>query len=256
MKGISMKNAIRSLLAATMLCTAAIAPASAFDAAEREEIESILRDYLLANPEFLLEVQDAYERKIAESQREKQGETIASQNASIFEDPKDPVLGNPEGSVTVVEFFDYNCGYCKRAMSDMTSMMENDSELRFVLKEFPILGPESEEAHRVSYAFNEIMPEKYGDFHLRLLGFDGRANGDVAMRIATELGADEAAIRDRMDDDEISDRIRATYQLAENLGINGTPAYVVGDEVVSGALGESVLTTKVANVRVCGSTIC
>ena len=141
-------------------------------------------------------------------------------------------------------------------MNDMLTMMEADSELRFVLKEFPILGEDSQDAHRVAHAFNDLMPERYMEFHMRLLGFNGRANRDVAMRIATELGADEAAMQDLLAAGKIDDRIRATYKLASDLGINGTPAYVVGDEVVAGALGEQVLTVKVANVRQCGSTLC
>ena len=250
-----MIKTIRTVFASAMLFAAAL-PAAAFDDAERSEIETIVREYLLENPELLLEVQEAYERKRAIVERQQQLETIGALNAAIFDDPNDPVVGNTDGSVTIVEFFDYNCGFCKRAMNDMLSMMETDGELRFVLKEFPILGEDSQDAHRVAYAFNDLMPERYMEFHVRLLNYNGRADGDVAMRIATELGADEAAMRERMAGGTINDRIRTTYRLAEELGINGTPAYVVGDEVVAGALGEEVLTTKVANVRQCGSTIC
>ena len=250
-----MIKTIRTLLAAATL-SAIVVPANAFDAGERQEIEQIIRDYLLENPELLLEVQEAYERKRAIAERQQQLESIGAQQAAIFSNPSDPVVGNLNGSVTIVEFFDYNCGYCKRAMNDMLSMMESDSELRFVLKEFPILGEDSQDAHRVAHAFNDLMPESYMEFHVRLLNHNGRANGDVAMRIATELGADEAALQARMKNGALNDRIRATYKLADDLGINGTPAYVVGDEVVAGALGEQVLTTKVANVRQCGSTIC
>jgi len=250
------KLLLNTALAAAVVLPAATAPAAAFDDAERKEIETIIHDYLLENPEVMLEVQEALTTKQMAAQRAEQQDAIASQSEKIFQSPADPVLGNPDGSVTVVEFFDYNCGFCKRALSDMVSMMENDSELKFVLKEFPILGPESEEAHRVAYAFFDLYPEKYAEFHLRLLGGDGRANEEAAMRIATDLGADEEALRKQMEDPTITDRIRSTYELANALNITGTPAYVIGDEVVSGALGEDVLTTKIANVRECGSTVC
>ncbi|TCD14508.1 DsbA family protein [Oricola cellulosilytica] len=256
-----MTYGFRSLLAIIALGAAVALPgatisAGAIDASDRAEIETIVREYLLENPEILLEVQQALEERQAVAQREQRIDAIASRKEAIFEDKNDPVLGNPEGNITIVEFFDYNCGFCKRAMNDMITMIENDDELRFVLKEFPILGPDSEGAHRVAFAFNDLMPENYGEFHLRLLGFDGRATEDVAMRIATELGADEAAIRKQMAAGGIPARVRNTYDLANVLGINGTPAYVVGDEVVAGALGESVLTAKIANVRQCGSTLC
>ncbi|GAB4352213.1 MAG: DsbA family protein [Oricola sp.] len=250
------KFLLNTAVAAAVVLPAATAPAAAFDEADRKEIESIIHDYLLKNPEVLLEVQDALTAKQVAAQRAQQQDAIASESEKIFQNPSDPVLGNPDGSATIVEFFDYNCGFCKRAMSDMVSMMENDSELKFVLKEFPILGPDSEAAHRVAFAFYDLYPEKYAEFHLRLLGGDGRANEDTAMKVATDLGADEAALRKQMTDPSIVERIRSTYELANSLGITGTPAYVIGDEVVSGALGEDVLTTKIANVRECGSTTC
>lgn len=234
----------------------AVEVAAAPPALDKAQINSAIREYLLENPEVMLEVQDALQEKQLAAQREDQAKAIEAQKTAIYDNMADPVLGNADGSATVVEFFDYNCGFCKRAMADMVSMMENDSELKFVLKEFPILGPDSEAAHHVALAFNDLYPEQYPQFHLRLLSFDGRASDESAMRIATELGGDEAEIRARMEDPSIGERIRATYALANELGISGTPAYVVGDEVVSGALGESVLATKVANVRECGSTVC
>jgi len=232
------------------------AEAPAAQPLDKQQVNAAIREFLLENPEFMLEVQAALEEKQMAAQREVQATAIEAQKTAIFESMADPVLGNPDGSATIVEFFDYNCGFCQRAMEDMMSMMEQDPELKFVLKEFPILGPESEEAHRVALAFQDLMPEQYPQFHLRLLGFDGRANEESAMRIATDLGAEEAELRAQMDDPSIAERVRANYALANELGISGTPAYVIGDEVISGALGESVLTTKVANVRECGSTVC
>ena len=250
------KFLLNTAVAAAVVLPVATGPAAAFDDAERKEIEAIIHDYLIENPEVLLDVQEALTAKQMAAQRAQQQDAIANQSENIFQSAADPVLGNPDGSVTVVEFFDYNCGFCKRAMSDMVSMMENDSELKFVLKEFPILGPESEQAHRVAFAFYDLYPEKYTEFHLRLLGGEGRANEDTAMKVATDLGGDEDALRKQMDDPTIAERIRSTYELANALGISGTPAYVIGDEVISGALGEDVLTTKIANVRECGSTTC
>lgn len=250
------KLLLNTAVAAAVVLPAATTPAAAFDDAQRKEIEAIIHDYLIENPEVLLDVQEALTAKQMAAQRAQQQDAIANQSERIFQSAADPVLGNPDGSVTVVEFFDYNCGFCKRAMTDMVSMMESDSELKFVLKEFPILGPDSEKAHRVAFAFYDLYPEKYAEFHLRLLGGDGRANEDTAMRIATDLGGDKDALRKQMEDPTITERIRGTYELANELGISGTPAYVIGDEVISGALGADVLTTKIANVRECGSTAC
>src|SRR5690606_27767669 len=124
--------------------------------ADRAAVEKIIREYLVAEPEILLDVQAALERKANEQQRLAQGSVIADYAEGLFLADTDGVLGNPEGDVTMVEFFDYNCGYCKRALEDMEAMIDEDPQLRFVLKEFPILGPDSQRAHVVSMAFRTL----------------------------------------------------------------------------------------------------
>ena len=211
----------------------------------RAQIETIVRDYLASNPEILIEMQTALELREEERQRTSQVETIRSAADEIFNAGYDGVFGNPEGSVTVVEFFDYNCGYCKRALADMEAMVEANQELRFVLKEFPILGPDSQRAHIVSMAFRNLAADRYPEFHSRLLG-GARANEAVAVEIATSLGVDEAALRAEMENPDILQAFASTYELANRLAITGTPSYVIGDEVVFGALGQQLLEQKVA----------
>lgn len=241
-----------ALIASTMLAT----PAAALDESQKKEFGAFIREYLLANPEIIEEMQMALTAKKEAEIASRAKEAIAENAEAIFRSEEDIVLGNPNGDVTIVEFFDYNCGFCKRAMDDMDALLEDDPNLRFVLKEFPILGPESLEAHRVAMSFHKLMPEKYGEFHRRLLGGEGRANGESAMRIATELGADEEAVRAGMDDPAIAESIRKSYELADQLGIGGTPSYIIGDEAVFGAMGAEVLEEKIANVRACNSTVC
>jgi protein-disulfide isomerase len=196
----------------------------------------------------MYEVQAALEKKQQEERQEATLKTLSEDSDAIFNSPTDGIVGNPEGSVTIVEFFDYNCGYCRRAMADMEAMVKDDPNLRFVLKEFPILGPDSQKAHVVSMAFRALAPEKYADFHVRLLSA-GRANEETAIKIATDLGVDEAALRQEMQNPEIVKAFEATYQLADRLQITGTPAYVVGKEVVFGALGRDVLLEKLQTAQ-------
>ena len=225
-------------------------------AIDRNQVETIIRDYLIENPEIMLEVQTALETRQQEEQRRVQLATISEQTAEIFNASYDGIVGNPDGKVTVVEFFDYNCGFCKRAMADMDAMVKEDPDLRFVLKEFPILGADSQKAHVVSMAFRALHPDQYADFHRELLNGPGRAGEEKAMRIALQLGADENAMRAEMNNPEIQASFVKTYELANTLSITGTPSYVVGDEVVFGALGRAVLSEKVANFRACESTVC
>jgi protein-disulfide isomerase len=157
------------------------------------------------------------------------------------------VLGNPQGNVTMVEFFDYNCGFCKRALSDMLDLMKADNNLRFVLKEFPVLGEGSVEAAHVAVAvrMQDSTGKKYLEFHQKLLGGRGPADKARALAAAKEVGFDMARIERDMGSDEAKKTIDENMKLAELLGVNGTPSYVVGDEVVVGAVGIDALREKI-----------
>ncbi|MDG4896092.1 MAG: DsbA family protein [Mesorhizobium sp.] len=223
--------------------------ASADTKIDRKEVEGIIRDYLLKNPEVLLEVQDALEAKQKEEQRLAALGVIKNSKDEIFNSTFDGVVGNPNGKVTIVEFYDYNCGFCKRAIEDMQALTKSDPDLRFVLKEFPILSPDSQKASVVSMAFHLMHPEKYGEFHTALLGGQGRATESTAIKVALSLGADEATLREKMKDPRIAETISRTYDLATKLSITGTPSYVVGNEVIFGALGQQVLAEKIEQAK-------
>lgn len=246
----------KSLFAATALSIVSVAGgAQAFDDSQKEEIGQIVREYLLAHPEVMVEVQQALERKQAD-QRAAQAKAAVKENAdAIFNAASDLALGNPDGKTTIVEFFDYNCGYCKRAVSDMDAIIKSNPDVRFVLKEFPILGQDSVDAHKVSFAFKQIAPEKYGEFHRALLTGE-HADEARAIEVAKSLGVSEEAIRAKMAEAPYDDTVRDAYQIASKLGITGTPSYILGDEAVFGAVGESELSQKIASVRQCGKTTC
>lgn len=243
-------------LGAACLLPVAPTPASALEEGDRAQIETIIREYLLANPEIMLEVQQALEARQQAARAEAQKRTLAEMKAEIYESEHDVVIGPQTAPITIVEFYDYNCGFCQRALADMERFVANDQDVRFILKEFPVLGEASLAAHRVSLAFARLMPEKAAEFHRTLLGMDGRKDGDIALRIATEMGADPVAMEAEMDKPEVLDAIRESYKLADGLGITGTPSYVIGEEIVFGAVGFDQLNTRVANIRECGKAVC
>ncbi len=222
---------------------------------ERDQIEAIVRDYLLTNPEIMLDVQVALQEKQDADRQLAQSQTIATSSDLIFNADYDGVIGNPAGDTTIVEFFDYNCGYCRRALDDMQELVADDANLRFVVKEFPILGPDSKAAHLVSMAFRTLAPEKYGEFHQALLGYPGRANEASAIKVAESFGVEEAALREEMKNPAIEAAFNETYELAGALDITGTPSYVVGEEVVFGAQGRAVLADKIATARECANAV-
>ena len=230
--------------------------ASALDDAQKKEIGDFVREYLVSHPEVIEEAQAALEKKKAEQQASAATEAVKRNSDAIFASADDVVLGNPKGDVTVVEFFDYNCGYCKQALPDMNALIKQDPNLKFVLKEFPILGPDSLAAHRVADAFRKIAREKYSDFHQALLGSHTRATEKRAIEVAESLGVSEADIRKTMKESPADGSIKEAYRVAQELGIGGTPSYVVGDEPVFGAIGASELSAKISNIRTCGKATC
>lgn len=253
-----MTHTLKMLATSSMLALAVFsaAPAVALDEQQKKEMGAFIREYLIENPEILIEAQNALEAKQQSKRVEQSMKGIADNRQQIFSSPTDITLGNPKGDVTVVEFFDYNCGYCKRALSDMEEILAKDKNVRFILKEFPILGPDSLAAHRVANAVRLLAPEKYAQFHRTLLGAEEHASEATAVAVATSLGLSEAAIRKSMAEKPNDDIVRQAYQLANSIGITGTPTYILGDEAVFGAVGSEMIEEKVANVRACGKATC
>ncbi|GAA0590385.1 DsbA family protein [Paenochrobactrum glaciei] len=216
---------------------------------DQAAVEKIVRDYLLKNPEILAEMQTALETKQAAEQEVRVKQVIANNQDELLNSSHDAVLGNPKGDVTVVEFFDYNCGYCKRAMPDMEAIIKSDPNVRFVMKEFPILGPDSIKAHMAAQAFKLMMPEKYRDLHMALMTTPDRSTDESVIAEAVKLGADEAALREKINSPEVTSSFQNAYKLANELDINGTPSYVIGNELIPGAIGADGLKEKIAEAR-------
>ena len=246
-------------LAASLMLSLGAAPAFAqsFSGSQRGEIETIIREYLIRHPEVLQEAIAELEKKQAADDAEKKQAAVKDNAAVIFNSPRQVTVGNAKGDVTFVEFFDYNCGYCKRAMADMFDLLKNDPKLKVVLKEFPVLGPGSVEAARVAIAahMQDKSGKKYLDFHQRLLGGRGQADKARALAAAKEAGFDVARIERDMASPEVRTTIEENLQLAEKLGLNGTPSYVIGDNIVIGAVGLDALREKVNTAR-CGKANC
>jgi protein-disulfide isomerase len=253
MQIISIKRTALAIAAAIVLLAPATAPAQtqSFSAAQRQEIEGIVKDYLLAHPELLQDIMAELEKRQQTADTEKHRVAMAQNNATIFNSPHQVVLGNPHGDVTMVEFFDYNCGYCKRALPDMLTLIKTNPNLRFVLKEFPVLGPGSVGAARVAIAarMQDATGRKYLEFHQKLLGGRGPADKERALAVAKEVGFDMGRIQKDMMSDEVKKTIDEDMKLADALGVNGTPSYVVGNVVIVGAVGLEALREKLAEAH-------
>jgi protein-disulfide isomerase len=257
-----MQSCIRAIAAgllAALLAGPLCAPthAQSFSSQQRGEIEGIIKDYLMSHPELLQDVLAELEKRQTAADAEKHNAALKEYSEAIFSSPRQVTLGNTQGDVTVVEFFDYNCGYCKRAMNDMMELLNTDLKLRFVLKEFPVLGDGSVQAAHVAAAarMQDKTGKKYLEFHLKLLSGRGAADKARALAVAKEVGFDMARIEKDMSSPEVKAQLEESFKLAEALGLNGTPSYVVGNEVVIGAVGLKTLREKVNTAR-CGKTTC
>jgi protein-disulfide isomerase len=215
--------------------------------AQTKQVEQIIHDYLAKHPELLLDVMKAAEDQAKSERDAKLRVTIRDRNGEIFEDPSSPVGGNPNGDVTIVEFFDYRCPYCKQTQPMIETMLKGDPKLRIVYKEFPILGPESVYASRVALALRK--QGKYDAFHLAMMNTKGKITEDVILKVAASVGTDIARAKKDMDAPEIDATIDKNMALADALDIAGTPAFIVGDKIVPGALGLDELKRLVADAR-------
>jgi protein-disulfide isomerase len=244
-------------LFALVFCAMPAASAQSISDGQRGEIETIVRNYLIAHPEVLEEAMAELNKRQAAADAEKHEASVAQNSDTIFNSPRGVVLGNRDGDVTFVEFFDYNCGYCKRAMTDMLDLMKSDPKLKVVLKEFPVLSQGSVEAAQVAVAvrMQDAGGKKYLDFHQKLLGGRGQADKARAIAAAKEAGLDIARLEKDLASPEVRATIEENFKLAESMGMNGTPSYVIGKQVVIGAVGFDSLKEKIGVAR-CGKATC
>jgi protein-disulfide isomerase len=238
-------------------CLAAPASADEFTPAQKQEMGAFIKDYLVNNPEVLreaIEALDKHDKETADAERQK---VVANQSDALFSSKYQATLGNPKGTATLVEFFDYNCHYCKGALPDVTKLMKDDPNLKLVLKDYPVLGPGSVEAAKVaSAARNQLPGDKFWAFHAKLLGTHGPVGKTEALAVARELGLDMDKLAKDMDSPEVKTGLGEVMQLADALQINGTPTFVVGQDVVVGAVGYDQLKDKVDSVHKCGRASC
>jgi protein-disulfide isomerase len=255
------RYALTACVAAGALAYAATIPSARADTAtfsddQKNALGDIIKDYLLKNPELLVDVQAALESKLEKIQAEKLAKFMSEHAKDIYRNPQSPVAGDPNGDITVVEFFDYNCGYCKRGLPEVQKLIEGDKKVRFVFKELPILSKGSEEASRGALAAK--LQGKYWEFHQAMLTAKGLANEASALKAAEGLGLDMAKFKTDMAGNEVKAELESAKDLAKKMGINGTPHFLVGDKSIPGAPEDlhDQLETLVAGFRKTGCGYC
>jgi protein-disulfide isomerase len=227
--------------------------AQVFSAEQRKAIEAIVKDYLLKHPEILVEVSKELEKRQSAEQAAEHKRVISEKRKAIFSARSDFVLGNPKGDITVVEFFDYNCAWCKRAVDEMSKLTKADPNVRIVFKEFPIFGENSTFAAKAAMA--SIKQGKYWDFHVALMK-ERQVTKDNVFKIAEKVGLDVARLKADMADPGFDAAIKETTELAQALGIEGTPGFIIDTKVNVGFLPADGLRQMIAEIRKAGCEVC
>jgi len=226
-----------ALLAAVPLCSI---EAAEFTPEQRKAIEAIIHDYLMQNPDVMIEALRA-----AEDAKSKQ--VLSDRRREIFDDPATPVGGNPQGDVTIVEFFDYRCPYCKQVQASLQALLDEDRKLRFIYKEMPVLGAPSVTAAHAALAAR--AQGQYDAFHTAMMATKGQITDEVVYRVAGSVGLDVDRLKRDMTSPEIDQAVKANLALADALDIHGTPGFIIGDHIVPGAIDLDALKNLVAEAR-------
>lgn len=214
------------------------------------EFGAQVRAYLLQNPEVIFEAVAEFERRNAQAQDNMDAALVQANADALFNDPKSWVGGNPDGDVTLVEFLDYKCGFCKRAVPEVQALLEQDSNIRVIVKEFPILGAESELAARFAISVLDLVgPEAYDNVHIELMGYDGAITPEYLEEVATEQGFALDDIVAHMDSDAVNDVIASNRELGQRLQISGTPTFVMGETMIRGFVPVDAMLTAAAAER-------
>lgn len=244
---------IAAFAAAFAVSLAVITPALAqgdkppLTSEQEKRVRELVKDYILANPEIILEAVQTLRRKQEEAQKKAAEEALKSKRAELMGAKDLPVAGNPKGDVTIVEFMDYRCGYCKGVKPSLDEVVRADGKIRLVLKEFPILGPASRTAAMAAIAAN--TQGKYLAFHNALMAYPNNLTDEVIFALARQVGLDVAKLKIDMKAPEVEALIERTHKLAQELGINGTPGFIIGDQVIPGAISAGEMKQRIASAR-------
>ncbi len=227
---------------------------NSFNDQQKSDIETIIRSYLLENPEILREMATQLEAKDKQAEENLRSTSLVTHKDLVFKTADDPSIGNAKGDVTIVEFMDYNCGWCKKSMSEVSALLKSDPNLKVIFKDFPIFGEHSEYAARAALAAKN--QNKYWELHQAMFSQEGQVTTDVVNQLAEGLGLDMTKLKADIESPEVAAKIAANMQLGKDLAINGTPAFVIDDQVYGGYLPIDGMNQAVAEVRANGCKLC
>ncbi len=221
---------------------------SALTDAQKAEVEAVVRELLTKKePEIIIKAAEIVQGKIEKETAQKGAAEIAKNIKRLESDPLTPVGGNPKGDVTVVQFFDYSCGYCKMAQGHLQKLLDEDKNVRLVYKEFAILGPASQKAAEMALA--SVEQGKYIPFHTALMEAKKRLSEEEIYKIAESVGLNVEKLKKDAQASKVKESLADNLALADSIGVRGTPSFIIGGKLYPGALSIEQLKQAVAAAR-------
>ena len=236
-----------SLLTPVMLSSAAAA--EALSPAQKGEVEALIQQYIMDHPEVIVQALQTMQARQEAEAAERQQKAIAALKSTLLADSRNPSTGPVDADVTIIEFFDYQCGYCKKVLPEVAAVLQGDPKVRMIWVDWPILGPMSVVAAQAASAVHKLKPEAYSAFHQTIMGERGRLTEDKIFQAVAGLGLDVADVRKAMGSDDVQAHLAANHAIASQLGITGTPFFLVGDTAVPGAVDADNLRRIIAETR-------
>jgi len=229
----SLLLSVTSMAATTTDTTASSSANVQFSEDQVMQIQTIVQQYLMQNPEILIAISQELQKKEQLKQQQAANSAILKNSDQLFADKNSPVLGNANGAYTIVEFYDYQCGHCKNMSDTIQDIITNNTNIKIILKELPIFGGVSKIAAQASLAVYSIAPEKFLEFHKDLLTNEGPLSEEQIISYAKDLGISAKKLQTAMNSDAVSDELSDNFKLAEAIGINGTPGFIVANSDLS-----------------------
>ena len=215
----------------------------------KEEVVSIIKETINEDPSFIYSALQEYQQKQYQDRESKSKEAISSKRSEIENSKTSPFIGNPEGSIVITGFFDVNCGYCKKAFKVVMDLIAEDKDIKFIYKELPILGPNSVYASKAALAVHLIDPSKFVLFHTKLMETPGNPDDEKVNNIVQELGIDANTLSENVAKMEVQQELEEVRNLAEQIGVHGTPAFVIEGELLPGFIDQSQFKSKINEIK-------
>jgi protein-disulfide isomerase len=247
-QALALVAAVLALSAASIVRAADPAPTS-LTGEQQKAVEALIRTYILENPEVLIDSLQAYQARQKEAAEKESAANIAAFRKQLENNPHAPLAGNPKGDVTVVEFFDYRCGYCKQVFPAIQELLKTDGGVRYVFKEYPVLGPDSVVASRAAMAVWKMNPSQYLPFHSALMSSRGQLSEARIFEIATGLGIDGTKLKAAMADPQVDEALKTNFELGQAIGVQGTPAFIIGGKLAPGAISLEQMRQMIKEAR-------